>query len=125
MTVDELIAKLEDRVRQIQQTIAILKDERGQAPPPTIMGGVKEILADQGKPLSVGQLTKALLDRGFKTRSAKFELSVRSALKQDGQKNSVIRMGRGLWGLQEWLEEGRPMVAAALEMFRGEKLKDG
>lgn len=78
----------------------------------TFLEAARTILADEGKPLHYGEITKRALDRGIlksqgKTPEETLNARISVEIKQHGDKSVFVRTEPGTFGLRQWITTGQ------------------
>jgi hypothetical protein len=75
----------------------------------TIVEAVKELLADQARPLKSGELAAGLKAGGLHLKSANPANTIGAVLMRRWKgEGDIVRVGRGTWALPEWRRDGLP-----------------
>ncbi len=107
--IDKLINSLEAfRPTSVASTATLPVQDRPAASGPfvglSIVDAAKAVLRERNEPTAVADITQALRDGGLAMNSPDPNNTVSSVLNRAFQQgNGVVRVGRGLWALPEWV----------------------
>jgi hypothetical protein len=114
---DDIKTQIRQKIAELQTALRVLDSLEGAKPKPrTILTEAFEVLKDSGKPLRLNDILMLIEAKGVAVKEA----SLRSALKQDGHKVGIARVGRGLWWIAEAGGPSALTEAFALFKSRGE-----